>query len=54
MSRLTDLIAQTKAKDPQLCADLDTESKVFSSRVPFALNLDRSEESATDHTHNAL
>lgn len=41
MSRLTDLIAQAKAKDPQLGADLDKEFKVLSSRLPFGLNFDR-------------
>lgn len=41
MSRLTDLIAQAKAKDPQLGADLDREFKVLSSRLPFGLNFER-------------
>jgi adenine-specific DNA-methyltransferase len=41
VSRLTDLIAQTKAKDPQLGADLDREFKVLSSRLPFGLNFER-------------
>ncbi len=41
LSRLTDLIAQTKAKDPQLGADLDREFKVLSSRLPFGLNFER-------------
>lgn len=41
MSRLTDLIAQAKAKDPQLGADLDREFKVLSTRLPFGLNFER-------------
>ncbi|WP_410676493.1 hypothetical protein [Citrobacter braakii] len=41
MSRLTDLIAKTKAKDPQLGADLDREIKILSSRLPFGLNFER-------------
>lgn len=41
MSRLTDLIAQAKAKDPQIGADLDREFKVLSSRLPFGLNFER-------------
>lgn len=41
MSRLTDLIAQVKAKNPQLGADLDREFKVLSSRLPFGLNFER-------------
>lgn len=36
MSRLTDLIAPAKAKDPQLGADLDREFKQLSSRASFA------------------
>jgi adenine-specific DNA-methyltransferase len=41
VSRLTDLIAQAKAKDPLLGADLDREFKVLSSRLPFGLNFER-------------
>lgn len=41
MSRLTDLIAEAKAKDPRLGADLDQEFKQLSSRVPFGLNFER-------------
>ena len=41
MSRLTDLIAQTKAKDSQLGADLDQEFKQLSSRLSFGLNFER-------------
>ncbi len=41
MSRLTDLIAKAKAKDPQLGADLDQEFKQLSSRLPFGLNFER-------------
>jgi adenine-specific DNA-methyltransferase len=41
VSRLTELIAQAKAKDPQLGADLDREFKALSSRLPFGLNFER-------------
>lgn len=41
MSRLTDLIAQTKAKDPALGAELEREFKVLSSRRSFGLNFER-------------
>lgn len=48
MSRLTDLIAQTKAKDPQLGADLDREFKILSSRLPFGLNFERHSPEAVE------
>lgn len=48
MSRLTDLIAQTKAKDAQLGADLDRELKVLSSRLPFGLNFERHRPEAVE------
>ena len=48
MSRLTDLIAQAKAKDPQLGADLDGEFKVLSSRLPFGLNFERHRPEAVE------
>ncbi|BDP33787.1 site-specific DNA-methyltransferase [Vibrio antiquarius] len=41
MSRLTDLIAQAKAKDPQMGADLEREFKALSSRRSFGLNFER-------------
>lgn len=41
MSRLTDLIAQTKAKDPELAIELEREFKVLSSRRSFGLNFER-------------
>ena len=41
MSRLTDLIATAKAKDPQLGNDLEQEFKTLSSRLPFGLNFER-------------
>ena len=40
MSRLTDLIAQARAQDPQFGADLDQEFRQLSSRLPFGLNLE--------------
>mgnify|MGYP000020588725 FL=1 len=41
MSRLTELISQTKSKDPQLGADLEREFKALSSRREFGLNFER-------------
>jgi adenine-specific DNA-methyltransferase len=41
LSRLTDLIAQTKAKDPALGQELEREFKVLSSRRSFGLNFER-------------
>ncbi len=41
MSRLTDLIAQAKAKDPQMGADLDREYQALTSRLPYGLNFER-------------
>jgi adenine-specific DNA-methyltransferase len=48
VSRLTDLIAQTKAKDQKLGADLDREFKVLSSRLPFGLNFERHRPEAVE------
>ena len=47
MSRLTDLIAQAKAKDP-VGGDLDREFKVLSSRLPFGLNFERHRPEAVE------
>ena len=41
MSRLTDLIAQAKEKDPALGAELEREFKVLSARRSFGLNFER-------------
>ncbi len=41
MSRITDLIAKTKAKDSLLGAELEREFKVLSARLPFGLNFER-------------
>jgi len=41
MSRLTDLIAQAKAKDPDLGQELEQEFKVLSARRSFGLNFER-------------
>ncbi|WP_431019093.1 site-specific DNA-methyltransferase [Burkholderia cepacia] len=48
MSRLTDLIAQAKAKDQKLGADLDREFKALSSRLPFGLNFERHRPEAVE------
>lgn len=41
MSRLTDLITQAKAKDPELAKELEREFKILSSRRSFGLNFER-------------
>jgi len=41
LSRLTDLIAQAKAKDPNLGQELEKEFKVLASRRSFGLNFER-------------
>jgi adenine-specific DNA-methyltransferase len=41
LSRLTELIAQAKAKDPALGQELEREFKVLSSRRSFGLNFER-------------
>lgn len=41
MSRLTDLIAQTKAKDPALGEELEREVKALRNRRAFGLNFER-------------
>lgn len=48
MSRLTDLIAQTRAKDPQLGADLEREFRALSSRLSFGLNFERHRPEAVE------
>lgn len=48
VSRLTDLIAQTKAKDPQVGADLEREFRALSSRLPFGLNFERHHPEAVE------
>lgn len=48
MSRLTDLIAQAKAKDPKLGEDLDREFRALSSRLPFGLNFERHSPEAVE------
>lgn len=48
MSRLTDLIAQAKAKDPQLGVDLEREFKGLSARLPFGLNFERHSPEAVE------
>ena len=48
MSRLTDLIAQAKTKDPLLGADLEREFKALSARLPFGLNFERHRPEAVE------
>lgn len=48
MSRLTDLIAEAKTKDPQMGADLEREFRVLSSRLPFGLNFERHRPEAVE------
>ncbi|WP_421832469.1 site-specific DNA-methyltransferase [Limnobacter sp.] len=48
MSRLTDLLAKVKTKDPQLGADIEREFKLLSSRLPFGLNFERHSPEAVE------
>lgn len=48
MSQLTDLIAQAKAKDPQMGKDLEREFKALSSRLAFGLNFERHRPEAVE------
>jgi adenine-specific DNA-methyltransferase len=48
VSRLTDLLAQAKAKDPLLGTDLEREFNVLSSRLPFGLNFERHRPEAVE------
>ncbi len=48
MSRLTDLIAKAKAKDPQLGADFEREFRALSSRLSFGLNFERHRPEAVE------
>ena len=48
MSRLTDLIAQVRAKNPQLGSDLSREFRVLSSRLAFGLNFERHRPEAVE------
>lgn len=48
MSRLTDLIAQAKSKDPRIGADLEREFKALSSRLSFGLNFERHSPEAVE------
>jgi adenine-specific DNA-methyltransferase len=48
VSRLTDLIANTKAKDPQLGADLEREFRALSARLSFGLNFERHRPEAVE------
>lgn len=41
MSRLTDLISQLKASNPELARELEREFKTLSSRLSFGLNFER-------------
>ena len=54
MSRLTDLIAQAKARDPQLGADLEREFKALSSRRAFGLNFERHRPEAVELPQRAV
>jgi len=48
VSRLTDLIAEAKAKDPRIGADLEREFKALSSRLSFGLNFERHSPEAVE------
>jgi adenine-specific DNA-methyltransferase len=48
VSRLTDLIAKAKAKDPQLGTDMEREFRALSSRLSFGLNFERHRPEAVE------
>lgn len=48
MSRLTELIAKAKTKDPQLGADMEREFRALSSRLSFGLNFERHKPEAVE------
>lgn len=48
MSRLTDLIAKARGKDPLLAADLEREFRVLSARLSFGLNFERHSPEAVE------
>ena len=48
MSRLTELIAKAKDRDPQLGADLEREFRALSSRLSFGLNFERHRPEAVE------
>jgi adenine-specific DNA-methyltransferase len=48
VSSLTELIAQAKAKDPQMGADLEREIKALSARRAFGLNFERHRPEAVE------
>lgn len=54
VSRLTDLIAKAKAKDPLLGADLEREIRVLSSRRSFGLNFERHSPEAVELPHRPV
>jgi adenine-specific DNA-methyltransferase len=45
---LTDLLAQAKAADAQMGADLEREFQALSSRLPFGLNFERHRPEAVE------
>lgn len=54
MSRLTDLIAQAKARDPQMGADLEREFQALSGRRAFGLNFERHQPEAVELPQRAV
>jgi adenine-specific DNA-methyltransferase len=54
VSRITDLIAHAKAKDPQMGADLEREFKALSSRLAFGLNFERHRPEAVELPQRAV
>jgi adenine-specific DNA-methyltransferase len=48
LSKLSTLISELKAKDPQLGTDLDREFKALSSRLSFGLNFERHSPEAVE------
>jgi adenine-specific DNA-methyltransferase len=54
VSRLTDLIAHAKTKDPQMGADLEREFKTLSSRLAYGLNFERHRPEAVELPQRAV
>jgi adenine-specific DNA-methyltransferase len=54
MSRLTDLIRQAKARDPQMGADLEAEFRALLKRRSFGLVFERHRPEAVELPHRPV
>ncbi|MFT3778067.1 MAG: hypothetical protein QM772_07275 [Ottowia sp.] len=54
MSTLKNLIEQTRARDPQLAADLQREFDALAVRLPFGLNFERHRPEVVELPNRAL